>query len=135
MDLQELWRLLPEILTKHMIWRIVQQIYDPLGLASRLLLKSKLILREVCIMRIDWDQAVPEILRSKFVDSLKDRAALADVSLSRSLVPDNLLGLPTIIGFCDGSSSAYSAVVYLRWPTEDGFKIVFVTAKTHVAPL
>ena len=78
------------------------------------MLKSKLILREVCIMGIDWDQAVPEILRSKFVDSLKDRA---------------------IIGFCDGSSSAYSAVVYLRWPTEDGFKIVFVTAKTRVAPL
>ena len=90
--------------------------------------------RGVCITGVDWDQAVPEILRDKFMDSFRDRAALADVSFSRSLVPDKPLGLPTAVGFCDSSSSAYSAVVYLRWPTEDGYKVVLVCAKTRVAP-
>jgi hypothetical protein len=42
LDLLDLWRALPDSITKREIWRIVQQLYDPLGLACPLLLKSKL---------------------------------------------------------------------------------------------
>ena len=109
LDLLDLWRAMPDCITKREIWRIVQQLYDPLGLCCPLLLKSKLILREVCICGVDWDEYVPGKLRDDFVDSLKDHAALGEVSFQRSLVPDEPLGLPTIIGFCDASTAPPSA--------------------------
>ena len=135
LDLEDLWRSLPETITKREVWRIVQQLYDPLGLASPLLLKSKLCLRSVCIHGCDWDDSIPGELRSEFVSSLQDRAALGNVSFRRSMVPDKPLGLPMVIGFCDASSSAYAAIIYLRWPTAGGFDVVLCCAKSRVAPV
>ena len=41
----------------------------------------------------------------------------------------------TLCGFCDTSTKAYTAVVYLNLKTETRSLVQFVAAKTRVAPL
>lgn len=38
-------------------------------------------------------------------------------------------------GFCDASSKAYAAVLYLRMGTTQGIKIQFLTSKLRIVPL
>ena len=40
-----------------------------------------------------------------------------------------------LCGFCDASTRAYAAVVYIALKTKSGVMVRFVTAKTRVAPL
>lgn len=40
-----------------------------------------------------------------------------------------------LIGFCDASTKAYAAVVYMRFEGEDSVDVKFVAAKTRVAPV
>ena len=54
----------------------------------------------------------------------------------RSLWPEGrVVGLPTLIIFCDGSALAFGAVAYIRWELEGGgFWCRLIMAKCRVAP-
>ena len=40
-----------------------------------------------------------------------------------------------LIGFCDASSKAYAAVIYLRIEVDNNVNVTFVAAKTSVTPI
>ena len=40
-----------------------------------------------------------------------------------------------LVGFCDASTKAYAAVVYMRFESEDNVNVKLLTAKTRVTPV
>ncbi|MCP3661037.1 MAG: hypothetical protein GY696_00850, partial [Gammaproteobacteria bacterium] len=49
LELLEAGQLLPQKITKRVVWRLILQEYDLIGLLGPILLKSKLLLRELCV--------------------------------------------------------------------------------------
>lgn len=118
----------PVFLSKRMVWRILLQDYDPVGLLSPIT-KGKHIMRLISIEKLDWEDTVSEQARTLLVAYLKERGGLVNSCFQWSLVPDGITGLPLMIVFSDGSSSAYCCVIYLRWPTVNGYYVSLVMAK------
>ena len=63
-----------------------------------------------------------------------------ELRFSRTVCPPQPTGEPWIIGFADGSLSAYCAILYVRWPYKDNqgeerIHTKIVMAKCRVTPL
>ena len=59
-----------------------------------------------------------------------------EFSFRRSVKPENSVGNPVLITFCDASEKAYGACCYLRWETVDGsYKTQLVASKSKVSPV
>ena len=52
---------IPLKLTKRSFLSVVAQIFDPLGLVSPFVIRGKIILQEMWIAAVDWDDELPEI--------------------------------------------------------------------------
>ncbi len=92
-------------------------------------------MRIICLEKLEWDQKISEEARSRLVDYIDERWSIVNVPFPRTVVPENITGLPMMLIFSDGSASAYCCMCYLRWPTVNGYFVVLVAAKTRVAPL
>jgi len=141
LDLAEVPLLLPETVTKRMVWRIVLGQYDLLGLVSVFTIQLKLIMRELSGevgKAMGWDQPIPEVVRSRFISTLDNMHALRELAFPRCVVPkgaDSSIP-PDLLCFADGSTTAFCALVYGRWKlTGGGFACSLIAGKTRVAPL
>ena len=54
-------------LTKKNILKILASIYDPLGFISPVLLIGKILFRNLCDLRIPWDNEIPQEIENKWV--------------------------------------------------------------------
>ena len=52
--------------TKRIVLRTIANIYDPMGIASPLLLTAKLIFRDICERKIPWDSELPDDLKKRW---------------------------------------------------------------------
>ena len=55
-----------ESLTKRHIVSTVSKFYDPLGILLPIIIKTKLLLQEICLTRTGWDGALSEDLVKKW---------------------------------------------------------------------
>ena len=53
-------------LTKRNILKTLASIYDPLGFISPVLLIGKILFRNLCDLRIPWDNEIPEEIENKW---------------------------------------------------------------------
>ena len=138
LDLEKLTENLPENLTMRQIFSIIMAQFDPLGFISPIVIQLKLIMRSLAGGQVDkkkWSALVPKEVSDKFkmvVLKLKDARKL---EFPRCVIPEKAIGNPTLCTFVDGSSVAYCALIYLRWETNLGVKIFFLTGRTKVGPL
>ena len=56
-----------QCLTKRNILKTLASIYDPLGFISHVLLIGKILFRNVCDLRIRWDNEIPQEIENKWV--------------------------------------------------------------------
>ena len=126
---------MPQDIMKCITWRLLLQDYDPFGIISIITLKGKLIMRIICLEKLEWDQKVSEEARRRLVDYIDKCRSIVNVPFPRTVVPENITGLPMMLMFSDGSASAYCCLCCLRWPTANSYFVVLVAAKTHVVPL
>ena len=91
---------------------------------------------------LGWDDILPEDLRDVWVNLLTMFLRMDDIVVSRSVRPSGVEETPELIGFADGSLSAYGCTVYVRWklvkmdPEDpDQFSVKLVCAKARVAPV
>lgn len=91
----------------------------------------------LCETGVGWDTPLTgDLLRewSRLLSSLKGPESLVIPRCYFSGAPDCPRSV-RLIGFCDASTKAYAAVVYLRIEGETQICVRFVAAKTRVAPL
>ena len=127
---------IPVKLTKRIVLAQMMRIYDPIGFVCAFILKGKILLRETWEKRLEWDEPLPEDLRSKWVEFLCAVYDLGKLEYPRSMKPPKAEGYPTLILLSDASEKAYGFVAYARWLCTDGsFQSRFVMAKNRIAPL
>lgn len=120
--------------TKRLFLSLLAKVYDPLGWIAPFTVLGKIILQRLWLARVGWDEDLPADLArdcEKFHSQLTE---IREISIPRWT---GVTGTPESVeihGFCDASSLAYGAAVYLRvGPTPAKVSLLF--AKTKVAPL
>jgi len=123
--------------TKRSVLSAIAKMYDPLGIISPILVDAKILLQEICKMRIGWDDELSDRLKAlwfKWVESLK-LAKIIEVERSLMKVRNADVKEIVIHGFSDASQKAYCGVIYLAVHTLNGCQVRLLTSKTRVTPL
>lgn len=122
-------------LTKRNILSRIALIFDPLGFLGPIVVVGKLIMQELWLLRIDWDESVPMNLDTKWRDYERQLGCLNDLEIPRKIVVDDAK-LTELHGFADASQQAYGACVYLRTSSNiSEFKVHLIAAKSRVSPI
>ena len=122
--------------TKRNLVSLVGKFYDPLGFLAPVTIRFKILFQKMCQEKIDWDNTLPSNLLKEWKELVADLSEGKPISAPRSYF-DRVDKNPTAItlcGFCDASTRAYAAVIYLVLRTSSNV-VRFVVSKTRVAPL
>ena len=111
--------------------------FDPLGMASRFLLGGKLLLEQVAISGVDWNDVLSLKVQDDWKNWLGNFNPLCEITTPRNCLADNLRGILNendfqLHGFCDASNSAFCCVVYLKCVDYDKTVVKFLMGKSRV---
>ncbi|GFU60872.1 integrase catalytic domain-containing protein [Trichonephila clavipes] len=115
--------------TKRQLLSVIARI-DPLGLFSPSVITLKIMLQELWKSKAFWDDPIPSSILENWNKFTKESKYLNSISIPRFMGIDQNSDI-ILHGFCDASTKAYAAVVYLKSKQE----IHLVSAKTRVAPI
>ena len=124
--------------TKRSVVRATARFFDPLGIVSPVTILFKMFAQQLCEAKASWDEPLTGNLRKQWEYLLSILRDAKPVVVPRCLYSTTSQHTQpaTLVGFCDASSKAYAAVVYLRFESEaHQFNVKFVAAKTRVAPV
>jgi len=124
--------------TRRGILSTVSSIYDPLGFVAPLLLQGKSILQELCHLKLDWDDPIPEEPMAEWERWKRELTQLQRITIPRCYKPDNFGRIVKVQlhHFSDASTKGYGQCSYLRLVDENGrIHCAFVMGKSRVAPL
>ena len=123
--------------TKRNVVSIIGKFYDPLGFLAPVIIRFKGLFQRLCERQLQWDEALPDALQREWEALVKDLHDSCSVSIPRSYYEgiDEDVCSYTLGGFCDASTTAYAAVVYLVMKTQRKSRTQFLVAKTRVAPM
>lgn len=121
--------------TKRTILSEMSKLFDPLGWVSPLIIRAKMLMQEIWLFNVNWDDVLPASIIAKWRLIRKDLQQINVITLPRSL--SYSLNKPLELhGFCDASTHAFAAVVYARTAQDDGsYVISLIASKTKVAPI
>lgn len=114
--------------TRRSILSTLGKLYDPIGLLTPYTITARLLFQNTCGTGLDWDQELAA------EDAAKWRMWTAELSAA------SLLRFPRTVQFgpaaelhvfCDGSTSAYGAVAYVRSPQKEGWKTTLLTSRAR----
>ena len=123
--------------TKRNVVGMATRFFDPLGIVAPVTIQFKMFFQQLCEAGVNWDdQLTGELLIkwNQLCTSLQEAEALV---VPRCYL-DGLADSPRsaqLVGFCDASSKAYAAIVYLKLETDSQVQVHFLAAKTRVSPL
>ncbi|KAJ8033444.1 hypothetical protein HOLleu_23686 [Holothuria leucospilota] len=124
-----------EELTKRQVLSKISTVFDLLGFLSPFVIQGKILMQEIWVNGISWDEVVGGELQDKVGDWIGDLENLSDIRVNRCLCLDSAENIE-LHTFADGSCVAYGAVTYLRSVNSSGqVDIQFVASKTKVAPI
>ena len=114
--------------TKQNLVSLISRFYNPLGFLSPVIIRFKIPFRRLCQYKSDWDDVIPEELIEKWRGLISDLNEAQPMSLLRSYLYDitNPLTSITLCGFCDASTKAFAAIVYLCLRTKAHSVVRFV---------
>uniref|UniRef100_A0A8D9B3Q3 Integrase catalytic domain-containing protein n=1 Tax=Cacopsylla melanoneura TaxID=428564 RepID=A0A8D9B3Q3_9HEMI len=121
--------------TKRGILSAVLTIYDPMGLLAPIVFWVKLLIRELCTLKLDWDSTPPPNVVSSW------QLFRSQLPMVECLQFPRHIGVVVdcdfqLIGFSDSSSQGYGAVIYSRVKLPDGNIVIeLVCSRSKVAPL
>ena len=121
--------------SKRTILRVIQKIYDPLGLLTPYLITAKLILQTLCKAQITWDEELPQYQLEKWQTWIQDLYNIKKIAIPRCINSNNK-SRKEIVGFCDASKHAYAAVIYLRCiDDKNNVTSNLIISKSRVSPM
>jgi hypothetical protein len=122
-----------EVITKRIMLGKIAKIFDPLGLASPVIVRGKIFLQRLWKIGSEWDEPIVCDLAYEFRSYLNDISELSDLPIRRLYGRGRLIN---IVGFSDASERAYCMTVYAQTLGDDGIiTSTLMAAKTRVAPM
>ena len=124
------------VFTRRSALVLTAQVYDPLGMVTAFTIQLKLAMKQLIIMEgMAWDTPLPDQLQAQWRALAKDMVLAKPVKFPRSIKPLNAKNRLELVGFWDGSSVAFSGVVYVRWLDEsDQWHVHVLCSKARVTP-
>lgn len=124
----------PSSPTKRNILSDISKLFDPLGWLSPIIIRSKIMMQQLWLKGVEWDDVLPDQVAEHWKVLRTDLFKVEHVKINRWMYHHN--NKIELHGFCDASSKAYAAVIYSRIRQPDGeYKTTLLTAKSRVAPL
>ncbi len=127
-----------EPVTKRMIAAGMAGVFDVLGLFSPVVVLARILFQQTWKLGLNWDAPVPEDLQQQWDSWLSNLPLLNAHPVPRRLTlpSSDSSSVLSLHGFCDASTVAYGAVVYLRSVYADGtVSTTLVSAKARVLPV
>ncbi|KAK3754172.1 hypothetical protein QZH41_007960 [Actinostola sp. cb2023] len=128
---------LKEVKTKRTLLGAISKVFDPLGLVSPFIITAKLIMQDLWVKGIPWDEKLDEGTLRRWTEWYTQLETLATMEIPRSFLPKvGEIVEVQVHGFADASEKAYAGVVYVRLETDDEqVKTCMVMSKSKLAPL
>ncbi|XP_067667338.1 uncharacterized protein [Haliotis asinina] len=124
------------ILTKRGFLRELAKVFDPLGFVAPFIITAKILMQEIWLKGLDWDEELQTGLKQKALLWLSQLKELESVTIPRCLQFSLDIENRRLHVFVDASEKAYGAVVYSVTTYQNGTKTSRLTAsKSRVAPL
>lgn len=121
--------------TKSQILAEIAQIFDPLGLLSPCIIVTKVLLQELWLYKLSWDESLPLDLHNRWQSYRQQSQGLKQIEIQRKVICKNHTELQ-LHGFADASQKAYGACIYIRSRNSKGdIQVALLCAKSKVAPL
>ena len=120
-------------ISKRDVLQSSSQIYDPLGWATPVTIKAKILLQEVWQRKISWDDPLDSDLHDKWLSLREDLLALPTLTMPRPYFSPSLTSvqISNVYVFTDASTKAYGAMVYLSKANQT----CLAMSKSRVAPV
>ncbi|XP_023246626.1 uncharacterized protein LOC111643287 [Copidosoma floridanum] len=118
-------------LTKRGILSDISRLFDPMGWLAPVLITAKIVLQDVWLSGVDWDDRVPGELCKKWSGFRSLLGDLTKIKIQRWIGGAETDGW-TLHGFADASKRAYAAAIYAVLP---GCSSTLLIAKTKIAPV
>ena len=114
--------------TEQNLLSLIGRFYDPLGFLSPVIIRFKILFLRLCQYKSEWDDVIPEELIEEWRGLISDINEAQPMSLPRSYLYDitDPLTSITLCGFCDASTKAFAAIVYLCLRTKAHSVVRFV---------
>lgn len=120
---------------KRSILSTIARLFDVLGLVAPVILYAKLLLQELWLEKVGWDEELPQSIVIRYVKFKEELPMLSNLNLPRYLGVKEDCTI-NIIAFADASTKAYGCVVYLHVTDKSGNATMnLVCSKSKVAPL
>ncbi|XP_047510573.1 uncharacterized protein LOC125053303 [Pieris napi] len=122
--------------TKRNILSLIARQFDVLGLIAPVILYAKLIIQQLHLLKIGWDEPLPSAIVDVWQVYIRELPCLRQLRVQRHLGVEEKSTI-SIIAFADASEKAYGTTVYLKTnkPLNSPPIIRLVCAKSKVAPL
>ncbi|XP_034935042.1 uncharacterized protein, partial [Chelonus insularis] len=122
-------------LTKRIILSETAQLYNPLGFLAPFIVRAKMLLQEIWLDKLSWDDQAPDHIITKWNSFRTELSHVSDLSIPRWFKITQK-STAELHGFSDASQLAMAAVVYIRATHPDhGTCSTIVCSKSKVAPL
>lgn len=120
--------------TKRKILALASSLFDPIGLVSPIIIRAKIILQELWLLRLDWDESLPQSLHSAWNEFYSDLEVITNIRVSRFCLQSNYTEIE-LHGFCDASLRAFGACFYIRTVNNHGdVSSQLFNSKSRVSP-
>nr|CAI5856488.1 unnamed protein product [Callosobruchus analis] len=111
------------------------QKFDPLGVISCVIIVAKLMIQQMRIRKLEWDDELPNDLRDNWIQFREDLKWITELSIPWRTILSEYIRIE-IHGFSDASEEAYAACVYIRCTFSTRVPISnLICAKSRVAPV
>ena len=118
--------------TKRNILSWLAKIYDPIGVASPLLLQGKQIYRGVCDLKLPWDAELKGVIKQRW--ERWENTLSEEVTVPRAVAPfQESIGTMEIHGFGDASGEGLCAAVYTVTKQPSGMTQLLLASKARLA--
>eukprot|EP00795_Rhopilema_esculentum_P008342 gene8342-14309_t len=122
------------VLTKRKMLSVINGVFDPLGLASAVIITAKLLYSQVCKEKLAWDEEIKSKVAALWKNWIKKLIKRPSLSVSRSVIQGKVAYI-TLHGFADASKMAVAACVYVvAYYNDQEPSQHLLTAKARVAP-
>lgn len=121
--------------TKREVLSTIAQLYDPLGLVSPVIVQAKILMQQLWLLALGWDDVITPDLHRKWKEFCQRLPALSRFRMERhAFIPS--YHVAEIHTFADASKDAYGACIYIRSEDSNGdVRVHLLASKSKVAPL
>lgn len=121
--------------TKRTILSEISKLFDPIGWLSPLIIRSKMLMQQLWLLSLGWDDSLPPSIINKWARIREDLQSVHIFSLPRTM-SHSINATVELHGFSDASIQAYAAVVYSRiLQIDNTYHVTLLAAKSKVAPI